>query len=134
MLRSNSNMPSPRWLLHRRDQATVAGLALLALVAMGLFWLIQGGHRNQLIDIDRADPIEVQFLVDINQADIHEFVVLPDVGITLAKRIVQYRQEHGPYQSIDDLRHVRGIGPKIFERLKPYVRTVTSEATVAGGE
>jgi competence ComEA-like helix-hairpin-helix protein len=45
---------------------------------------------------------------------------LPDVGETTARRIVDYRKRNGPFQSLDDLRQVRGIGPKTMERLRPY--------------
>jgi competence protein ComEA len=128
---SNLNKQPPLWLLRRLDQAAVAGVALFALVAMGLFWLTHGGHRGRLIEIDRVDPLKVEFLVDLNKADWPELVALPEVGPTLAKRIVQHRQQYGPFQSIDDLHRVRGIGPKTFERLKPYVRTITPETAVA---
>jgi competence protein ComEA len=128
---SNLNKQPPLWLLRRLDQAAVAGVALFALVAMGLFWLTHGGHRGRLIEIDRVDPLKVEFLVDLNKADWPELVALPEVGPTLAKRIVQHRQQYGPFQSIDDLHRVRGIGPKTFERLKPYVRTITPESAVA---
>lgn len=132
MPRANADKPPPRWLLRRLDQAVIAGLALFALVAIGLFWLAHGGHRGRLIEIDRADPLKVEFLVDVNQAEWPELTTLPDVGETLAKRIVAHRQQHGGFQSIDELQQVRGIGPKTFERLKPYVRTITPDGAVAG--
>ena len=112
MAPANSEKPPPRWLLRRLDQAVIAGLALFALVAMGLFWLAHGGHRGRLIEIDRADPMKVEFLVDVNRAEWPELSTLPDVGETLAKRIVAYRQQHGEFASVDQLQRVRGIGPK----------------------
>jgi competence protein ComEA len=129
---TNPTKPPARWLLRRLDQAMIAGLALFALVAMGLFWLAHGGHRGRLIEIDRADPMQVEFLVDVNRADWPELSTLPEVGETLAKRIVAHRQERGEFQSVEQLQQVRGIGPKTFERLKPYVRTITPDGAVAG--
>jgi competence protein ComEA len=125
MPRANPDNPPPRLLLRRLDQAAIAGLALFALVAMGLFWLAHGGHRGGLIEIDHADPVKVQFLVDVNSANWPELTTLPEVGETLAKRIVEHRERHGEFQNIDDLQRVRGIGPKTFERLKPHIRTIT---------
>jgi competence protein ComEA len=132
MPRASSGKPPPRWLLRRLDQAVIAGLALFALVAMGLFWLAHGGHRGGLIEIDRADPMKVEFLVDVNRAEWPELSTLPEVGEMLAKRIVAHRQQHGEFQSVEELQQVRGIGPKTFERLKPYVRTITPDSAVAG--
>ncbi|MER3451513.1 MAG: hypothetical protein C4300_05170 [Thermus sp.] len=43
---------------------------------------------------------------------------LPGIGPTLAKRIVDNR----PYQRVEDLLKIRGIGPATLERLRPYVR------------
>ena len=43
---------------------------------------------------------------------------LDGIGPTLAKRIVEYRQAHGGFHSIDELRQVDGIGDKRFQQLK----------------
>ena len=110
-----------RWLLRRADQAAIAGFCALGLVAVGWYWIAQGGLHGRLIEIDHADKVAVEFKVDVNTADWSELVTIPEVGQTLAHRIVDYRQKHGPFQAIEDLRHVRGIGPKTLERLKAYV-------------
>jgi len=60
--------------------------------------------------------------VDINHADDAELQRLPGIGPTLAKRIIKYRQAHGPFQDVDGLMEVEGIGPKRLERLKPWVK------------
>ena len=49
--------------------------------------------------------------VDLNKATQAELERLPRVGPALASRIISWREQHGPYRSLDDLRHVRGIGP-----------------------
>lgn len=110
-----------RWLLHRADQAAIAGFCAFGLVAVGLYWIAQGGLRGRLIEIDHADKVAVDFKVDINTAEWSELVTIPEIGQTLAHRIVDYRQKHGPFQAVEDLRHVRGVGPKTLERLKAYV-------------
>ncbi len=118
-------------ILRRLDQAAVAGLCLFAIVALAGYWIIHGGMSGRLIEIDRVDPMTVQFRVDINHAEWPEFVTLPDVGELMAKRIVEYRQQYGPYKSVDDLRKVRGIGPKTMEHLRPFLEPIP-ETTVAG--
>jgi competence protein ComEA len=113
--------PTPaQRLLRRADQATVAALVAFGLAALAWHWLAHGGRSGRLIEIDHVDPLSAQFKIDINTADWPEFATLPDVGETTARRIVDYRKRNGPFQSLDDLRQVRGIGPKTMERLRPY--------------
>ena len=57
--------------------------------------------------------------------------MLPGVGETLARRIVESRSEAGPFTELEALRRVRGIGPKTLERIRPYLRPVPSAANVA---
>lgn len=59
--------------------------------------------------------------VDINAADEGQLKQLPGVGPHLAARIVDHRDKHGPFQRVDDLRSVHGIGPATLERLRPVV-------------
>jgi competence ComEA-like helix-hairpin-helix protein len=60
-------------------------------------------------------------LVDMNSASAEELERLPRVGPALARRIVAWREEHGPFAGLDDLRHVRGIGPATVRLLAPLV-------------
>ena len=80
-----------RPILRAADQAAVAGLVLVALVGMGVYWIVQGGLRGELIEIDRAAPLVARFQVDVNAAGWPELSQLPDVGETLARRIVESR-------------------------------------------
>jgi len=122
----------PRWLLRRADQVAVAALVVVALAAMGGWWMAQGGWGGRLIEIDRAEPLTARFQVDINTAEWPELVQLPGIGPTLAKRIVQSRKTEGPFADQDDLRRVRGIGPKTLEQIRPYLRPMPDSSNVAG--
>jgi competence protein ComEA len=99
---------------------------------MAVYWFAHGGHRGELIEIDRADPLTARFLVDVNKADWPEFAELPDVGETLARRIVESRDAAGPFGDHDDLLRVRGIGPRTLEKLKPYLLPMPNQQDVAG--
>jgi competence protein ComEA len=59
--------------------------------------------------------------VNINTAPLAELDTLPGIGPTLAQRIIDYRQEKGPFRSIEDLQNVSGIGTKKFADLKDLV-------------
>jgi competence protein ComEA len=118
-------------LLRPWDQATVAGLVFLALVGTGVYWLVSGGYRGGLIEIDRAEPLTARFLVDINEANWPELAELPRIGETLAQRIVESRMENGPFVDHDDLLRVPGIGPRTLEQMKPYLLPMPGQAEVA---
>ena len=59
--------------------------------------------------------------VNINTATEQELLEIPGVLPMRARFIVQYREEHGPYQSVEDLLNVPGIGKEVLEDLRPYV-------------
>ena len=67
-----------------------------------------------------------QDLLDLNRATDQDFDALPGIGPKLAERIMEYRQSVGAFHSLDELRAVKGIGKKKFERIRPLV-TVTSD-------
>lgn len=59
--------------------------------------------------------------VNINTADAAALEALPRIGPALAERIVAWREENGPFGSVDDLLAVEGIGPKVLEALRDQV-------------
>ncbi len=67
--------------------------------------------------------------VDLNTATSKQLQMLKGVGKELAKRIVQFREEHGPFTSIQDLQKVKGIGKNKFFNLKDVVTVGTSVDT-----
>lgn len=59
--------------------------------------------------------------IHINRADEKTLDELPGIGPAMAKRIVDYRNTHGPFQAIEDLKKVRGIGEAKFEQMKDMI-------------
>lgn len=60
--------------------------------------------------------------LDLNRAEVRRLIQLPDIGRTIARRIVQAREKRGGFRRVEDLARVRGIGPKTLENLRPRVR------------
>jgi competence protein ComEA len=56
--------------------------------------------------------------VNINTADAATLESLPGIGPSLAQRIIEYRQTHGPFERIEDVMEVSGIGTAIFEGIQ----------------
>jgi len=62
-------------------------------------------------------------VVNINTADAAELQLLPRVGPALAQRIIDFREAHGPFDSIDEIVAVKGIGETSLGNLSPYLAT-----------
>ena len=62
-------------------------------------------------------------VIDVNTADAYELQRLPGIGEKRAQDIIAYREEHGPFRTVDELTEVSGIGPVILEGLREYAVT-----------
>lgn len=60
-------------------------------------------------------------VLDLNTASATELETLPGVGPVMAGRIVDWREQNDGFRSVDELREVSGIGPKVFAQLQPLV-------------
>lgn len=58
--------------------------------------------------------------VNLNEADERELSLLPSIGPTIARRIIENRERLGPFHSLDDLGRIHGIGEKSIEKLRAY--------------
>lgn len=59
--------------------------------------------------------------VNLNTASAAQLESLPAIGPVTAGSIIEYRNLHGPFKSVDQLDNVKGIGPKTLEKLRPFV-------------
>ncbi len=59
--------------------------------------------------------------ININTAGLEELEEIPGVGPATAQAILDYRTYHGRFEQIEDLRHIKGIGPKKFEQMRQVV-------------
>lgn len=60
-------------------------------------------------------------LININTADSAILQQLPGIGPSTAEKIINYRNEHGRFKNIDDIKNVSGIGEKTFEKFKSKI-------------
>jgi len=111
----------PHFWLRRGDQLFVGVLVLAALVLMSCHWIRLSGWGQQAVDIEGLPSRQYDFKIDVNTATWVEFAQLKGIGETLAHRITTGRAQHGPFQSLDDLRRVKGIGPKTIEKARPWL-------------
>lgn len=62
-------------------------------------------------------------LININTASVSELDALPGVGPSKAQAIITYREENGPFKSIEEIKNVSGIGESSFEKIKDLITT-----------
>lgn len=101
---------------------------LLALGCLALCWLLRsiwgwGGSY--------PEPVKVAptFVVEINSASQPELEALPEIGPALARRIVKYRQDHGPFRNLESLLEVRGMGTATLNQIRPMLIVEISDNT-----
>lgn len=76
-------------------------------------------QRDRAVRLNR--PLGERETVDVNLASAEEIARLPQVGMSLAKRIVAHRKAHGLFASLGDLDAVPGVGPATLSRLEGKV-------------
>jgi competence protein ComEA len=59
--------------------------------------------------------------LNLNTATKQQLVALPGIGEIMAERILRQREDHGPFRSVEELRSLKGISKRSFEKLKPLV-------------
>ncbi len=74
--------------------------------------------------------------INLNTATKDELVALPGIGPAKAQAILDYRSAHGSFKSVEELKDVKGIGAKRFEKLKGELTVVgaSAKATARPGD
>ncbi len=79
------------------------------------------GTPTPVAQIPTTVPLSTGERININTASAETLETLPHIGPTLAQRIVAYRTQHGPFQSVDDLLAVKGIGPNVLDDIRDLI-------------
>ncbi|MEV7965157.1 ComEA family DNA-binding protein [Sphaerisporangium sp. NPDC088356] len=106
-----------------RPGATAGGLNLARKLTDGEQIIVGAPSRPGAAPVPPSDPtFGVDAPLDLNAATPSQLETLPGVGEVLAGRIVEFRQAHSGFRSIDQLREVTGIGDRKFADLRDKVR------------
>lgn len=99
------------------------GIVALVFTAMAIFNMLHG--TNTIYSEDRisyydstAEADLPPLVVNINTANSHELRKLSGIGNAKAKAIIEYRDEHGYFSSVDELLNVSGIGEETLENIR----------------
>ncbi len=81
-------------------------------------------EARQAATAQAVQAVPAAALVNLNTATAADLEKLPGIGPSIAARILEYRQKNGAFKKVEELMNVRGIGEKVFLKIKPLV-TVT---------
>jgi len=122
-------------ILTRRHQLTAGAVTLFCLLLMAGYWTWEYQRRGRLINVDRPNTVaRIDLKVDLNQADWPELTLLPEISETMARRVVEFRELNGRFQSLNEVQQVKGIGPRTFARIKPFLSSIPPVSATAGRE
>ena len=113
--------------LSRRHQLTLAVIVAICLSMHGAQSIVERIRHGQPINIDRPFDVEqVELTIDLNAARWPELTLLPQISETMARRIVKHREVHGSFASPESIQDVKGIGPRTFAQIEPYLRPMAN--------
>lgn len=81
-----------------------------------------GGNADTVPSQPSAEQSQEAGLVSVNSANSTQLQTVPGIGEKKAQAIIDYRNQHGSFNSLSDLKKVKGIGDKVFQKMKPYIR------------
>lgn len=61
-------------------------------------------------------------VVDLNKASAEQLQAIRGIGPVLAQRIVEFRDDNGPFERVEDIMKVKGIGEKSFQKIRPFLK------------
>lgn len=141
------------WLYRLQQRLSITrqeGLAIITLAVLFLLGLTVRHIQQQQVPPVAADSLVAQTPTDstapsltspgprqpsaahpinVNTAPPEALDALPGIGPALSERIVTYRSTQRPFQHVDELERVRGIGPKTLSTLRPLVRVAPSDSS-----
>jgi competence ComEA-like helix-hairpin-helix protein len=111
------------------SKAQMKMLTLLGITVLtaGSFTLVRDFYlpppdRGRLWTAESLDQYRPTLVLDLNLSPADSLELVPGIGPTLARRIIEYRQSRGNFVAIDSLINVTGIGPVTLQKIKRYFK------------
>lgn len=103
--------------LTKDERRVILFLSIIALIGMGVNIALKAAPV-----LKKAVKIDSRITkIALNNADYEDLLRTQGVSPLLARRIVDYRQAHGPFSSLEGLKEVKGIGDYRYDKLKEFL-------------
>lgn len=107
-----------------REDADLSKTNLAYILEDGMKIYIPSFNDEEDTNVAQEDVVENKnkfSKININKANQEELENIPGIGASTANKIIMYRNEYGKFQSIDEIKNVKGIGNSKFESMKEYI-------------
>lgn len=91
--------------------------------------LVTKNHKHSTCQVTQRDMpaqrrVQLGIPLSLNHATQQDLQTIPKLRKRIAARIVAYRNKHGAFRQLDELLHIKGIGPKTLQALRPYLTLI----------
>lgn len=107
-LNKGSNLNDLIQKLRLKNNADTSNLSLLKTL-----------YNNQIIVISKKEDNINK--ISINSANLNELCLLPGIGESTALKIIEYRNNNGSFNSLEEIKNINGIGDKKYEKIKEFI-------------
>lgn len=100
----------------RQERQVILFLLVLALLGIGVDFIAKKASRGETIPFFNPDIGKL----DLNRADREALLGVPGIGQKLSQRIIDYRNQHGVFVAIEELKKIKGITDYRFQKIKDF--------------
>ena len=122
------------FLLRPTDQLTLFCVLLMGAVAISVYTVYLGLGTTGLVAIEQAPRRTFEFQIDINNATWTEIALLPNIGETYARAIVEFRESNGPIEDLETLVQIDGISEKKLYQLRRFTIPLPEDTALVVGK
>lgn len=83
--------------------------------------VVSGLDEHMILTDQEETATAIPGKINLNDADITELMILPNIGEIKARKIVEYREKYGDFESVDELLYVQGIGKTVLDGLRNLI-------------
>ena len=116
-------------MLHLTKQEKIVLVSLGGVILLGSV-LHYFYHTNRAVHdfLSFVDSERVYYKIDPNRASLEELLRVPYLGEKVARQIIAHREEKGPLTDLEDIRWLKGVGPRKFEKIRKYFPLAAEQA------
>ena len=108
----------PSFDMKKREFTILLILIFILVVINAVSYVRKENLKKSYVILLEEEAIQIS----INEADVNELTELPGIGPVLASRIIEYRNQNGLFEKLEDLKRVKGIGDNLYQKILPYIK------------